>query len=397
MSFVRLLYRLFQIVGISLSCASADHASRASADHSSRASADHSSKLVAVKTIVRVPIADWRALVCLRASRLQALSLSVLSGWRDRDSGRIAKLTADFRGGKWNLTITGSPWVLEDTDVDGKLLLDDGYSTLSALSDLKQEYQESPTNDPVLQAPWDSRLVEVVPLSVAPLLGASLGSWFRQLQLARRRGFQRILLTIGRFLLGPRRAHCGETFVVSATSLCCVGHSDNWDVARGRRKQLFGMVEGRKRDLAAVCVGSARGYVVEVRAVSRRFSQQRLAASLDMDPTWHSPDESRRHCYHVVRYGHRFRFLCPPEACCEAWGSLVHILFDDMRNASIERVVARLFLKEAQLQCAGSARDDAVVEVRPLIALVHIYLVHIVFCRSYRHDIAWGPLGHYQK
>lgn len=221
---------------------------------------------------------------------------------------------------------------------------------------------------------------EVRRVTVAPVLNASIRLLFLHFSVAQRRGLQRIMLTIGKFLFGSKNTCQGETFQVSVTSLCCVGHSANWAHARAQRKRLFRIIEGQKGDVATICGSVHCGFVVQICKVKRRFCQQRLAASLDLDPLWHCPDVGGIHCYHAVRVGHRFRFITPPETCCESWGSLIHILYDDMRCASIERLVARLFLKEAQLTCAGSSRDDAVVEVCFSIAecLVYVFLILLI-------------------
>ena len=93
---------------------------------------------------------------------VQELSLQELSGWRDEDKERIFVLKGDFRGGKYGLTVTGGIWILEKTDSDGKRIVDDGRSTVGALTELKGEYNASPECDPETKEPWDAKLVKVL-------------------------------------------------------------------------------------------------------------------------------------------------------------------------------------------------------------------------------------------
>ena len=109
--------------------------------------------------------------------------------------------------------------------------------------------------------------------------------------------------------------------------------------------------------------GPQTGRVVRVVAMESRFDESAIAAAIDTGRTLHEPRPGShgQHCWHICKLGHRIRFLLPPETPCESWGSLTHILHDDMAVSGVERIVPRLFLKEAQLECAGGARDEAVV------------------------------------
>jgi len=45
----------------------------------------------------------------------------------------------------------------------------------------------------------------------------------------------------------------------------------------------------------------------------------------------------------------------------ETSGSLLHVIYNDMAREAYDRIRQRLFIKEAGLRCAGSARDEAIV------------------------------------
>ena len=113
--------------------------------------------------------------------------------------------------------------------------------------------------------------------------------------------------------------------------------------------------------------GAHAGKLVRVVACEVKVNARRLAEVFDMEPSWHAPNPSYRnvrvkHCYHIVRFGHRLRLLFPPETPCEHWGSQLHNLYRDMASLGVARQTARLFLKAANLECAGHPRDEAVVD-----------------------------------
>jgi len=198
----------------------------------------------------------------------------------------------------------------------------------------------------------------------SPPLAASLGLWLRR---GRRRcpGAGRVLVLVARFLLPEGVAtYEAAAFSVKSGSLCLVGRARGLAQARYGRRRRLTLADGERGDFAAVFKGSRQGFLVEIVAVSRTLSASKIAAALDMDPTFHGAAgwKSGALCYHAVRLGHRFRFLLPPETPCETWGSFMHRIFDDMfATTGAERIAARLFIKEAKLQCRGRARDEAVV------------------------------------
>jgi hypothetical protein len=111
--------------------------------------------------------------------------------------------------------------------------------------------------------------------------------------------------------------------------------------------------------------GSDVGKLVRAVSVEVEADARRLVMSFDMDSSWHRPFvgkfQGNRHAYHIIRFGHRLRMLLPPETPCEHWGSQLHILHRGMQTVSASRRAVRLFLKAAELECAGHPRDEAVV------------------------------------
>ena len=70
-----------------------------------------------------------------------SISLGERSGWRPRSTRRIAELRVIFRAGQFGQSCACSVQVLETADVDGKQFIDDGFSTVAALQELKAEYE----------------------------------------------------------------------------------------------------------------------------------------------------------------------------------------------------------------------------------------------------------------
>ena len=112
-----------------------------------------------------------------------------------------------------------------------------------------------------------------------------------------------------------------------------------------------------------MAVGPLARSLVFILEDKRELDTGRLAAHFDMHSSWHQPlgQEWPAGCYHILRLGHRLRFLCPPETPAEAAGSLLHILHRKMNRANFQRLRNRLFLKEAGIRCLGHARDEAIV------------------------------------
>ena len=108
--------------------------------------------------------------------KLESISLDQEhSGWRPVSEKRINELKAIFKGGQWGQTVSSGIQLLPVQDSDGTLL-DDGYSTVSALVSLRDEhvrlgtdpedealkeiFKNALTNVPVVDYPdtWDKSL-----------------------------------------------------------------------------------------------------------------------------------------------------------------------------------------------------------------------------------------------
>ena len=144
--------------------------------------------------------------------------------------------------------------------------------------------------------------------------------------------------------------------------LCLPGHAHQWRSARVARRKVY-KFQGRPGSIAQMAVGPAAASLVLVLEDTVEVDPGRLAADFDMNFSWHVPcgKQFRDGCYHVLRLGHRLRFLCPPETPAESGGSLMHILHRKMAKTSFQRLRHRLFIKEAGIQCVGQARDEALV------------------------------------
>ncbi len=160
----------------------------------------------------------------------------------------------------------------------------------------------------------------------------------------------------------PRAGRCAEIWWTNPRNLCLPGHARLWLRARYARRQFF-KFEGSPGDIAQVTVGPAARCLVLVLEEKRLLDRGRLAADFDMNFWWHLPCGERypHGCYHILRLGHRIRFLCPPETPAEAGGSYMHILHRKMGQTTFQRLRHRLFIKEAGLRCVGSSRDEAIV------------------------------------
>jgi hypothetical protein len=98
--------------------------------------------------------------------------------------------------------------------------------------------------------------------------------------------------------------------------------------------------------------------------MKKNIKKTHVFGYIDLTPAFHALVHVRRpetHCWHLCCLGHNCRLLLPPETFCETMGSYIHIIHNDMGLASADKVVARLFLKEAGIKCTGSSRDEALV------------------------------------
>ena len=77
------------------------------------------------------------------------------SGWRPVSEKRINELKDMFKGGQWAQTVSSGIQLLPVKDCHGNTLLDDGYSTVSALVSLRDEHVRLGTD------PEDEALKEI--------------------------------------------------------------------------------------------------------------------------------------------------------------------------------------------------------------------------------------------
>lgn len=84
---------------------------------------------------------------------LSLFSLSERSGWRSVSEARIAQLADIFRAGQFGQSVACAVQVLDAEDADGKALIDDGVSTVTALLRLQDEHERGmEVSDAALQA-----------------------------------------------------------------------------------------------------------------------------------------------------------------------------------------------------------------------------------------------------
>ena len=112
-------------------------------------------------------------------------------------------------------------------------------------------------------------------------------------------------------------------------------------------------------DLCSLGKGRMRGRWVQVCEEHRQFSREALAAALDLDPSFNRPGPALDHCWHIVRVHHRTRQMRGVEACSERWGSLMHMLWDDVAASGPDRIATRLLLRESGLACVGAPQDES--------------------------------------
>ena len=160
----------------------------------------------------------------------------------------------------------------------------------------------------------------------------------------------------------PTSGHCAEIWWTQLESLCLPGHVAGWRRARYRRRRIWKFCGG-VGSIASVAHGPLARSLVLVVEEERELDVGLLAADFDKRPFWHMPCGSRypRGCYHIVRLGHRLRFLCPPETPAEGSGSIIHRIHRQMAQPYFQRIRHRLFIIEAGLKCVGHSRDEAIV------------------------------------
>ena len=177
------------------------------------------------------------------------------------------------------------------------------------------------------------------------------------------RGLCRVYTLVWRFVQPLEAAALGGMFWLPPSALCFVGHTFKFAKSRRGRMHRHAAFRGGIGSLAVCCGRTAYGKVVEVVDVETSVCASAVASAIDQDPTLHAPlvEGDPNHCWHACRLTHRFRFLHAVETPCETWGSYLHNIHAAQNNFAASRYGVRLFLKEAQLECVGHSRDEAIV------------------------------------
>ena len=102
--------------------------------------------------------------------------------------------------------------------------------------------------------------------------------------------------------------------------------------------------------------------LVRVISVVWTVDESRLASSLLSDRSLIFPDDAGNHCWHAARIYMRSR-LKAPEAVCERWGSLMHMLWNSIGGWQAHRIVSRLFMREAAALERPAARRKIKEEI----------------------------------
>ena len=115
---------------------------------------------------------------------------------------------------------------------------------------------------------------------------------------------------------------------------------------RGAENRKAVQFRGREGSFAAVRLRGCGFKLVRVVAFEWELDERRLLSSLVTDKSFVFPDQYGDHCYHAVRIYMRSR-LKAPESVCERWGSLMHMLWDQVCGWQPHRIVHRLFIRES--------------------------------------------------
>ena len=89
-----------------------------------------------------------------------------VSGWRSIDPERVKELAEAFQRGEFGMTVTCDVQVMDAESADNQKLVDDGVSTICALRQCQELWQQNKTTTPEGH-PWSPNLVEVFSLGLA--------------------------------------------------------------------------------------------------------------------------------------------------------------------------------------------------------------------------------------
>ncbi len=151
---------------------------------------------------------------------------------------------------------------------------------------------------------------------------------------------------------GNMQPLAAKAFFITATSVARVGYGA---ASRARRRE--GRVPAVVGVMGVINAKPWKNKLIHVIAVERKLDPSAVSASLDGEHAF-----AMGGCWHAVRLHHRCRCFGSVESCCERYGSLLHSLFDAGQHLSPGQLVARLHLREGQLCCLGSSRDEQIVQ-----------------------------------
>ena len=217
------------------------------------------------------------------------------------------------------------------------------------------------TNNPLFEHWWQVQGYWVKPVYQDPILAASFGL-LKPLRQSSRGSRNVILSLVGRFWpLSSRPRRRVPPFYVREGALAVVGRGAQLRLARGRRREYT--FRGAVGCYATVAGAPFVKKLVLVVRVKRILLEDAVDGSVDEDPFFTHPNGSAPHCWHAVLVHLKARLTRAVESGCERWGSLIHTLWDSVAGWQPQRMVARLFIREAFPGGEGGPSEDVVHEI----------------------------------
>ena len=228
---------------------------------------------------------------------------------------------------------------------------------------------------------------KVVEVTVCPVIKGGSCATLRALSQQGPPEFHRISLELRSCLFSLIGAYLGGSpydsgyFKTKTSTLAAPGCGKTLSKARANRgAQQFSRSAGC---FASMSVGSFKGKLVLVLAEHRELDEAALVSSLFGETDFalpfaeagaaqihvHPLAVSGDHCWHALRTYMRSRIKAP-ESVVERWGSLLHMLWDDVCGWQPHRLVTRLFLR-----ASPSIRDDAILDRIVNAIASHLYYV----------------------
>ena len=165
-----------------------------------------------------------------------------------------------------------------------------------------------------------------------------------------------ISASISRFL-GELPAEANDVYTAAPRSLCPVG--GRLRVRRSKKQpKLDTVVEWFVGDVVVWY-----RHLVTIVRVQRRVAVEQVTAALTQY-RWFclGNGDARMQAWHVTRLAHRCSLIFPPEAPCERIGSLLRLRWNPRRNLGPVDMSDLVLLSQANVSCAGSARDELIID-----------------------------------